>query len=160
MTYYPTLAEDIARAKAIIDAGKPRLEQLQADVPDIQRLTLLTSGGAILGADLYAAYQLLESFVEVIETIGVDVCRTALRAKALRLRAEAGRVCPCNLHVPLDGHDRDPMQFAAVERLVAEAGEWITVEAGGKRWRVSRYCIALHGFKADGIASYGFEELP
>lgn len=58
MTYYPTLAEDVKQAKAIIERG-------------------------INGADLYAAQKLLASFVEVIEVIDVKVCELALRHRAL-----------------------------------------------------------------------------
>lgn len=70
-----------------------------------------------------------------------------------------GSVCRCNLAVPLADHDRNPEQFALVERMVEQLGEYITVDVNGRRWRVSRYCIALHGFKAGGMASYGFTEI-
>lgn len=56
MTYYPTLAEDIERAKQILARG-------------------------LFGADAYATYKLLESFVDAIEVVGVDVVAVALRQR-------------------------------------------------------------------------------
>ena len=68
----------------------------------------------------------------------------------------AGRTCPCRLAVPLDDHDRDRAQFALVERLVAALGEYVTVVVAGQRYRVSRYCIALHGLDAARLDRHGF----
>ena len=78
--YYPTLAEDVARAKEILAKGKPTAadyENFETMSPVVQRYTL--AGGTIYGADTYAAYKLLESFVEAIEAIGPKVCELALR---------------------------------------------------------------------------------
>jgi hypothetical protein len=36
-------------------------------------------GGTIYGADIYAAYKILESFVEAIEAVGPKVCELAVR---------------------------------------------------------------------------------
>jgi regulator of replication initiation timing len=52
MTYYPTLDEDLARAREILAKG-------QRDVALVQNM----GGEAIYGNDIYAAYRLLESFV-------------------------------------------------------------------------------------------------
>jgi hypothetical protein len=54
MTYYPTLAEDLQRAKEILDRTE----------------------GALFGADTYAVYKLLESFVEAIEQLQADYTET------------------------------------------------------------------------------------
>lgn len=62
MTYYDTLDEDLKRAKEILAKGKPDAS-LDADIPVVIQL----SGGTIFGADLFAAYKLLESFVDHIE---------------------------------------------------------------------------------------------
>lgn len=67
MTYHPTLTEDITRAKEILDRGRER------DLPE--------SGGAIYGADSFAAWKLLESFIEAIEAVGPKVCELAMRAE-------------------------------------------------------------------------------
>lgn len=71
MTYYPTIEEDLARAKEILAEGKSALEQVLDGIvlPDgVTRAQLLQlQGGTIYGKDTYAAYKLLESFVEFIE---------------------------------------------------------------------------------------------
>lgn len=64
MPYYPTLAEDLARAKEILAKG---LNNFDVGLPDI------VQGGTIYGADTYAAYKLLESFVEEIEARGEQI---------------------------------------------------------------------------------------
>lgn len=50
MTYYETLDEDLNRARELLAKGK---------APE-------GTGGTIYGADVYAAYRLLESFVDAI----------------------------------------------------------------------------------------------
>jgi hypothetical protein len=62
MSYYPTLDEDLARAKEILAKGKAQPFMLgdHLQIPD---------GGTIYGADTYAAYMLLESFVAEIERL-------------------------------------------------------------------------------------------
>ena len=76
MTDYPTLAEDLARAKDLLDRGKqhapgcPRIADDESDqvLDDYQRCVCpATLGGAVEGPDIYAAYKLLESFVAEIE---------------------------------------------------------------------------------------------
>jgi hypothetical protein len=67
--YYPTIDEDLKRADEILAKGDARDEFL-ADFPtvtdaDRERLAK-TAGGTIYGADIYAAYMLLKSFVEHI----------------------------------------------------------------------------------------------
>jgi hypothetical protein len=70
LTYYPTLAEDLRRAKEILEEGKAEPSNLP--MPDH-----INFGGTIFGKDTYAAYKLLESFVEQIERpMGDCVCRT------------------------------------------------------------------------------------
>ena len=83
MSYYRTLREDVERAKEILERGKGDPAGLLAHFPDAetrQRVQELI-GGTIYGADIYAAYKLLESFVEVITTMDVKVCETAMRAR-------------------------------------------------------------------------------
>jgi len=72
VAYYPSLEEDVARAKEILERGKAALEeQLDASLlpqPDVRKRLLELQGGTIYGGDIFAAYKLLESFVDVIET--------------------------------------------------------------------------------------------
>ena len=78
MPYYPTLRQDVARAKQILAEGRASAETLDGiDAPVI----ISMEGGTIFGKDIYAAYKLLESFVEVIETMDVKVCELAMRAR-------------------------------------------------------------------------------
>jgi hypothetical protein len=56
MSYYPTIEEDLRRAKEILAKGKSA-----------------TGDGAIFGGDVYAAYKLLESFVDEIERLQTDI---------------------------------------------------------------------------------------
>jgi hypothetical protein len=77
MPYYETLQEDIDRAKQILAEGR-------AEAPGIPELEGWKMGGTIYGKDTFAAYQLLASFVEVIEVIGVDVCKVAMRVHGLK----------------------------------------------------------------------------
>jgi hypothetical protein len=70
MPYYPTIAEDLARAKRILADGKPQ----EADLADFDGLPpqvkqCLAAGGTIFGADIYAAYKLLESLVAEVERL-------------------------------------------------------------------------------------------
>lgn len=66
MTYYPTLAEDLARARDILEKGRPRVHGDVEELPPAVRAALANTGGMIFGADNYAAYKLLESFCEVL----------------------------------------------------------------------------------------------
>lgn len=90
MSYYPTLREDVARAREILREGKahapgcPAIADDESDevLADYQHCVCSgVAGGTIFGKDIYAAYKLLESFVEVIETMDVKVCELALRAR-------------------------------------------------------------------------------
>jgi hypothetical protein len=67
MPYYETIEEDLARAKEILAKGRPRPEDV-AYMPEWAR-SLAFEGGTIYGADIYAAYKLLESFVAEIEAM-------------------------------------------------------------------------------------------
>lgn len=67
MTYYDTLDEDLKRAKAILAKGKTPKDMWEAMDSEVQRWSAEHGGGTIYGADTYAAYKLLESFVEYIE---------------------------------------------------------------------------------------------
>lgn len=57
MTYYRTIEEDLQRAKEILAEGRDVGETIPGHVAD----------GVIYGKDTYAAYKLLESFVDKIE---------------------------------------------------------------------------------------------
>lgn len=63
MSYYPTIEEDLTRAKEILAKGKADADVVDTWPLDVQRL----ASGNIYGADIYAAYKLLESFVQEIE---------------------------------------------------------------------------------------------
>lgn len=77
MPYYPTIDEDLARAKAILTEGRVDAELLQQPHVDAESDVYLQirahAGGAIYGKDIYAAYKLLESFVEEIERLRSNV---------------------------------------------------------------------------------------
>lgn len=76
MPYYPTLREDVERAKEILAEGR-------VEPPDLPLPEHVAFSGTIHGKDTYAAYKLLESFVETLEALDVRVCETALRARRL-----------------------------------------------------------------------------
>jgi hypothetical protein len=91
MTYYPTIEEDLARAKEILDRSA-------RDITTFAN----TGGETLYSNDIYAAYKLLESFVDEIERLHVERTRDALHytfkgyqagentdAKHWRQRAEA-----------------------------------------------------------------------
>jgi len=68
MTYYPTLAEDLARAKEILKEGKVHEGDLEfGGFPYVKDAPIV--GATIYGKDIYAAYKLLESFVEQVERL-------------------------------------------------------------------------------------------
>jgi hypothetical protein len=83
MSYYPTLAEDIARAKQILEKGRADrdIQMLTNLSPEALRILEQSGGGTIYGADICAAYKLLESFVEALEAIDVKVAELAVRAQ-------------------------------------------------------------------------------
>jgi hypothetical protein len=107
MSYYQTLEEDVARAKELLEKGRLRVTDLPVLISDELRAAMLTSGGHIYGADTYAAYKLLQSFVEVIEAVGPKVCELALRHE--QKRATETITCPhCGRvsHSPADIRER------------------------------------------------------
>jgi hypothetical protein len=65
MPYYDTIEEDLARAKAILAEG--RSEQLLNPMDRECSPTVVNC--TIYGKDIYAAYKLLESFVQEIERL-------------------------------------------------------------------------------------------
>jgi hypothetical protein len=71
MSYYPTLDEDLARAKEILAKGKAAHDEVAYLQESVKAAAL--PGGAIYGADTYAAYKLLESFVAEIERLQREV---------------------------------------------------------------------------------------
>ncbi len=81
MPYYDTIDDDVKRAKEILARGK-------AEPPDLPMPEHVHFGGTIFGGDTYAAYKLLESFVEVVEALGTKTCELAVRQERKR-RAEA-----------------------------------------------------------------------
>lgn len=66
--------------------------------------------------------------------------------------------CACGrpLHYPSPSSER------MVRQLIARAGENVTVMVDGRRWRVQRHYIALHGLHAQDLilGLLPFEELP
>jgi hypothetical protein len=70
MPYYDTIEEDLQRAKAILEKGRGEVVGLLSDT-GINPI----AGGTIYGADTYAAYKLLESFVAEIEQLEREVAR-------------------------------------------------------------------------------------
>lgn len=89
MSYYPTIEEDIARAKQILEKGRPAHEEV-AYLPEPMRVSAL-AGGTIYGADNYAAYKLLESFVARVQEL------ERMNAR-LRTHATHKRGCPFASH--------------------------------------------------------------
>jgi len=83
MPYYPTLDEDVARAKQILAEGRATADTLDGITAPV---ILTLSGGTIYGKDVYAAYRLLASFVEVIEAMDPKVIKTVMRAQRLSVR--------------------------------------------------------------------------
>lgn len=71
MSYYPTIDEDIERAKRILEVGKMTEHELGSlkSLPEDRRKQIIENSGSIYIADSHAAYKLLESFVEEIERL-------------------------------------------------------------------------------------------
>lgn len=103
MPYYPTLAEDVARAKEILAKGQPSTWEKAQFTPEVVEALRQVGGGTIYGADVYAAYKLLESFVaelaareRIIETYEAQLAKRdeelfTLRAVAKELEQETAR---------------------------------------------------------------------
>lgn len=90
MPYYDTLEKDITRAKEILERGRTNI--FDGLTPEAARtLQVITegatgrqiAGGTIYGADTYAAYKLLESFVAEIERLNAEVNRMVEARMAL-----------------------------------------------------------------------------
>ena len=64
----------------------------------------------------------------------------------------------CHCGRPL--HYTNTTAEASVRKLVDELGTHIEVVVEGRRWRVPRHYIALHGLKASDVDKLGFEEIP
>lgn len=88
MPYYNTIEEDLKRAKEILAEGRLTERDL-AGLPPLMRETLSETGGTIFGKDTYAAYKLLESFVEIIEAMDPKVIKTVMRAQQISRRTDA-----------------------------------------------------------------------
>jgi hypothetical protein len=57
-------------------------------------------------------------------------------------------------------HYSSPTIQTMVEKIVADRGEFVLVRGpDGRRWRVQRHFIALHGVMADDLPTLGFEEI-
>jgi hypothetical protein len=75
MSYYPTIEEDLEQAKKILENGRSKFSQdvkrlfidVEPKYPGIVEKIIELQGGVIQTVDSYAAYKLLESFVEEIE---------------------------------------------------------------------------------------------
>jgi len=69
------------------------------------------------------------------------------------------KMCACGS--PL--HYSDPKMRKLVEEIIASHGECIEIEVQGRRFKVPRNFIALHGLKAMDLPvlaeAYGFEEV-
>ncbi len=63
----------------------------------------------------------------------------------------------CHCGKPL--HYANPVVQGMVERMVAELGETVTVQMDGRKWKVPRHFIALHGLKGYEIHRLGFQEV-
>ncbi len=65
--------------------------------------------------------------------------------------------CACGL--PL--HYNDPNIQTMVEKIILDRGEFVEISVEGKRYKVQRHFIALHGIKAfelDQLAEQGIVE--
>lgn len=64
----------------------------------------------------------------------------------------------CHCGEPL--HYSDTSVKAWIDKLIADKGEFVTVAGpDGRRWRVQRHYIALHGLKAEDLAALGFDQV-
>jgi hypothetical protein len=87
MSYYDTIDDDVKRAKEILERGKPAHDEV-AYLAEPMRVAALGNGGAIHGADIYAAYKLLESFVAEIEQLRPAYSVAARLVGTLQARVE------------------------------------------------------------------------
>jgi hypothetical protein len=82
MSYYDTIEGDLARAKAILERGKPDVSPFEEIAQDDAARIREVMGGTIYGGDIYAAYKLLESFVAEIARLRVEHTRAVLHYTA------------------------------------------------------------------------------
>lgn len=68
MLYYDTIEEDLSRAKEILAKGNMPASGMSAAIA-AEIATRLRGGGTIYGADTFAVYKLMESFVAEIERL-------------------------------------------------------------------------------------------
>ena len=68
-----------------------------------------------------------------------------------------GKLIYC--HCGKELHYSDPVIEAQVHEMVGLLGPFITVEVGGRSWRVQWHYIALHGLKAKELPDLGFMEV-
>lgn len=93
MPYYPTIAEDLKAAEEILKRGDARREFVQ-DFPAVTNADrdalMKLAGGTIYGADTYAAYKLLESFVKEIPRLNEELL--AMHEEAVQYETELNRL--------------------------------------------------------------------
>ena len=63
----------------------------------------------------------------------------------------------CHCGKPL--HYTNLQSEAYVRRMIARCGETVVVNAGGRKWKVPRHYIALHGLRAEDVPNLGFKEI-
>lgn len=63
----------------------------------------------------------------------------------------------CHCGQPL--HYSNPEMERIMRRMVARLGEYVVVAVGGRKFRVQRHYVALHGIKAAEMDRLGFEEI-
>jgi len=120
VSYYPTLDEDLARAKAILAKGQPSPQEQANFTPEVIEALRKVGNRTISGADIYAAYKLLESFVAEIESLRQEC--DAQRRAANHWFTEANRD-----HNDLE-HLRAAMQ-ASTETLETTTAELVAIHA-------------------------------
>lgn len=91
MPYYPTIAEDLKAAEDILARGKLTDVTWDADL-DVETRAAISraQGGTIYGADTYAAYKLLESFVKEIPRLNAELL--AMHEEATQYETELNRL--------------------------------------------------------------------
>lgn len=81
MTYYDTIEDDLKRAKQILEKGRATHDMINA-LPEAAQ-PAAQMGGTIFGADVYAAYMLLDSFVQEIERLRAGLLKLEARIQEL-----------------------------------------------------------------------------
>lgn len=78
MPYYPTIEQDVERAKALLTKGR-----FVSSFAEGERIS-----GTIFGADVYVAYKLLESFVAELDARGriIEMYERQLAAQDTAIR--------------------------------------------------------------------------